>query len=332
VVALSEWLDIAIGVVLVWFLFSLVVSASNEAVVRVLGVRAKNLWQALNQMLDGEAKPRGLVPGVLSLLRKDDFRPDDPGHIRSVTQQLYATRTIQALEVNADPRQKTRIQHLPAAVFAQALLELGTHTPTDGEREIQGFLDSLPAGTPLKAQLTTLWKTAQGDLEKFRRSVEEWFDGQMQRVSAIYKSRVRIVLIAIGILISIAAYGFGLRSDSLALVSDLQGNADLRTAVATTASEATAADLVKLGGPNCGTPAECQLKGLRSFKELNGLDLSFGSARLARGTHGFWRRIGLIRHWEILLGVLITGTAISFGSTFWYDLLRRLVGLRGGST
>src|SRR5688572_4372529 len=49
----SPWLDIAIGVVFVWFFCSLAVSALNEMVVRLLAVRSKQLWLALNQMLDG---------------------------------------------------------------------------------------------------------------------------------------------------------------------------------------------------------------------------------------------------------------------------------------
>jgi hypothetical protein len=33
-----------------------------------------------------------------------------------------------------------------------------------------------------------------------------------------------------------------------------------------------------------------------------------------------------------LLGVLITGVAISFGATFWFDITRRLVGLKSSGT
>lgn len=63
----SEWLDISVGVVLVWFVFSLVVSATNEAINRLLAIRAKNLWQALNQLLDGKGTPRDNRRCVMAL-------------------------------------------------------------------------------------------------------------------------------------------------------------------------------------------------------------------------------------------------------------------------
>jgi type IV secretory pathway VirB2 component (pilin) len=37
------------------------------------------------------------------------------------------------------------------------------------------------------------------------------------------------------------------------------------------------------------------------------------------------------RHFYAALGVIITGIAVSFGSSFWFALLQRLVGLRGGA-
>src|SRR5438105_4075646 len=105
----SEWLDIAIGVVLVWFLFSLVVSATNEAMNRVLAIRAKNLWQALDQLLDGATTPHGLIVNTFGLLRPTDHRPNDPASQATVTHQLYGTKTVQALESHPESNKKTRI-------------------------------------------------------------------------------------------------------------------------------------------------------------------------------------------------------------------------------
>jgi hypothetical protein len=49
---------------------------------------------------------------------------------------------------------------------------------------------------------------------------------------------------------------------------------------------------------------------------------------------GLGERLGFLlpwRHWLAFLGVLITGVAISFGSTFWYGVLKRVVGFRPGA-
>ena len=52
----SQWLDIAIGVVFVWFLLALSVTAINEALARFFSLRSKQLWKALHQMLDGQTE------------------------------------------------------------------------------------------------------------------------------------------------------------------------------------------------------------------------------------------------------------------------------------
>jgi hypothetical protein len=343
---ISEWLDIAVGVVLVWFLFSLIVSALNEAITRVLAIRAKELWQALNQMLDGEAQPKGLIVDLLRAPRRDDFRPDDPAKTTSVTEQLYGTKTIQVLESRPQATKKTRLSSLPAPVFAQALIELAIRDAAGGERSIDDFLASLPDTVPLKAQLTTLWATAKRDVTQFRHQVEEWFDGQMSRLGGLYKSKVRVVLVVLGLAVSIGAFGLGMRTDSIALVADLQRNADLRVALATTAGQATSTNLAQQGakqpeGGGCDASAptatvlpliapgaaECQLLGVRSLK---GMDLAFRSD-IPGPSATFANRLGLVLgHWRVFVGVVITGVAISFGSTFWFDLLRRLVGMRSG--
>ena len=81
----SEWIDIALGVVVVWFLLALAVSAVNEAVIRLLAMRSKQLWLALNQLLDTpghQRDPKWLTLRTASAtafsLWKYQGRPEDP--------------------------------------------------------------------------------------------------------------------------------------------------------------------------------------------------------------------------------------------------------------
>jgi hypothetical protein len=56
------------------------------------------------------------------------------------------------------------------------------------------------------------------------------------------------------------------------------------------------------------------------------------------GPRGFWHELratdsgGLRWLWDGLVGRAVTWAALLFGAGFWYDVLRRLVGLKGGST
>jgi hypothetical protein len=120
----SQWVDIALGVVMVWFLFAVAVSGINEGVVKVLALRSKQLWTALRQMLDGAPGPKGVLHSVATLPAQS--RPANPltAADAPVSARLYATMTLQSLEIRSKPTQKTRIENIPASVFSHALIEL----------------------------------------------------------------------------------------------------------------------------------------------------------------------------------------------------------------
>lgn len=167
--------------------------------------------------------------------------------------------------------------------------------------------------------------------------MEEWFDGQMARLSTIYKEEVRVVLAGLGVLVAVVGFAFGLRTDAFRLVSDLQHDRDLRTVVVSAATTAASSDLAKVGCPPTNTTTTttgasdtaCRIKGLASLK---GIDLAVhgGAPPTTASVLGRLGYLNPLHHLLALLGVLVTGVAISFGSTFWYSVLQRLVGLRGG--
>jgi hypothetical protein len=345
----SVWLDIAIGVVLVWFLFALAVSAINEAVVKLLALRSKNLWTSLRQMLDGSEGPQGILHNLVRLPTRTRPSSPYPAANASVSARLYATQTIQALEIRSKANQKTRIEHIPPGVFSHALIELaisaegaasaaleGPGKVEDTLVQVRSYVDNLPPG-PLKSQLQAVMAGVGNDITRFRGGVEHWFDGQMTRLSRLYRAQVHIILILIGLVVAIASFGFGLQSDSLQLVSQIQNDQNVRSAVVGAASDAVRGDLAKAGGCDLTSaattattvsPAQCQLQGLAKLDKLN-----FALSNPVPPAASFGQRLGYLvpwRHFYTLLGVLITGVAISFGSSFWFALLKRLVGLRSG--
>ena len=342
----SEWIDIAVGVVLVWFLLAVTVAIVNELVNRLLAVRSKQLWHALGQILDGDPA-KGLVSSALQLPGNAlDARPmsPHPSDATSCTQRLYATSTIQALENHPDEATRTRINHIPTSVFSQAIIEMATVGPQAAE-SIHAFIDDLPAGR-FKHQLQAIATTAGDDVKAFQAGVERWFDGQMARLSAIYRSQVRLVVTVLGVIVAFVAFAVGLRVDSLRLVTDLQRNENLRAAYATTAGAVaplTNAELAAKGCPPAGgttatTTAPdiaCVAAGLGQAK---GIDMSFAREETVRPGQSFGAgivdRLSSLYDWRRIVGLVVTIAAISFGAPFWWDVLRRLVGLRrpGGST
>jgi hypothetical protein len=428
----SEWLDIAIGVVFIWFLLALLVSVINEGINRVFAFRARNLWRTLEQMLDNNVPKSGRWGGLIGgwaeffhwwgrpfdpnepPLTEPEPDPVDPcesldpaappspaavkdahkrheqrrrQHLKKAqadraeeartctpsrrpttpisagrtTARLYSTGAVQALETRTSPGQQTRISSIPTSVFAQGLIELlvqpasGGGGPVDAAvaaTAIKGYIFNLHDSNPFKAELAALWTTANDDLLQFRTNIEAWFDGQMARVSRLYKKRIRIILIVVGVVVTIATFSIGVRSDALALVSDLQHDQNLREGLVGTATDATSQDLKDLGCPpdastttttaasSASTPTtasdqveQCKLKGAQKLKDF---DLVF-SRPVDRPRSGadVLNRLGFIVtgwHWTLWGGLVITAIALSFGATFWFDVLRRLVGIRKGST
>jgi hypothetical protein len=358
----SEWIDIAIGVVLVWFLLAVSVAIVNELINRLFAVRAKQLWHALAQIMDG-ADAKGLVATTLRLPgSRLDTRPDategapTPGADVTFTsptpagasldcvQRFYATDTIQALENHPEPGTRTRINHIPTSVFSQAIMEMAP-LATGADGKISDFVEQLPDGR-FKNQLRAIAKVAQDDVKAFRDGIEDWFDGQMARLSAIYRSQVRLVVTLLGVVIALGAFTLGLRVDSLRLMSDLQRNENLRTAYASTGTAvagATNADLAAKGCPPAAGATTttvapdivCVANGLGKVK---GIDVAFARAEPSHPGQslgaGIVDRLSSLYDWRRVVGLLVTMAAISFGAPFWWDVLRRLVGLRrsGGST
>src|SRR5690606_13844822 len=104
-----------------------------------------------------------------------------------------------------------------------------------------GFLEKLKEiGSPLHGHLAGVWKSAANDLEQFRKGVEEWFDGEMKRLSILYRRYVRWVVATLGLavvlLLSVDALEYakmllrdnGYRAGITAIAGDSDGLAVLR--------------------------------------------------------------------------------------------------------
>ena len=75
--------------------------------------------------------------------------------------------------------------YISSRSFADAVIDLVVPDP-QGQitmDAIQANLDELPPAMPFRTSLEALVKNANGDVSKFRTSVEQWYDDHMDRVS-----------------------------------------------------------------------------------------------------------------------------------------------------
>lgn len=236
-------LDVAIGTVFVFLLFSLVVSAFNELILSFFDSRAKFLQMGLNELLSKDpAAPAtktwfAKIGGILSQLWSALFVRGKPNEW---TRALCNHGLVNALSRSKGTNTPS---YIASGAFVTALLDLlarrklpgtpnpsvGNTVPMDIDSLIQAIGD-LPDGG-LKQSLLSLVAATGRDLSAFKTALEGWFNASMERVSGWYKRFAQKWMVLIG---------FGLAAavnvDSIHIIQVLSANPNLAKAVASQAA------------------------------------------------------------------------------------------------
>ena len=170
-------------------------------------------------------------------------------------------------------------------------------------------------GYRLRSLLYTAQIHAKGQqvgIEEFQEAVSEWFDDTVARGSVWYKGRMQRIGILCGFLLAIV-----LNADTIGLSNALWHNAMLRESMLQAAQ--TAANQEQLPG---GEQAQQQLEALTNLGLPLGWSFEANPAdpRSLPLTPGGW--------FGKVVGLLLTGFAISQGSQLWFDLMKRLLNVR----
>jgi hypothetical protein len=295
---MTNWaaLDVAIGIVVVYILLSLLASTVNETISTALGWRSRFLEAWLRNVLvdpgerhDAEAKLRDFFDTPL---------------LKPLTRQprLLSTKRMK----------ERRPSYIPSHLFAATLFSPG---PIGEGRSASAALDAAIDGLPsqqLKDVVISLRQTLGDDVDEIRRRFERWYDDSMERVSGWYKRRIRVMLILIGLVVAIT-----LNADTLQISRTLWSDKTVRAAVV------AEADKVPAGGQGTGDLQSVadQVQQIKSLNIPLGWKLEAGDPRdLPHGA----------RLWAAkVIGILITTLAVLLGAPFWFDLLSKIVKLRG---
>jgi len=161
----------------------------------------------------------------------------------------------------------------------------------------------------LKVYLSDL----ESDVKSLGQEVEAWFDRGMARSQGVYKRNAQAVALLIGIAIAIA-----LNADSLHMLDRLSRDPAIRSAISQAAEEVAATNPAQL--------EELESDIDRALSELP-IPLGYGEAIVARqqAAQDSWLIPFIPRRF---VGWLITGFAISMGSNFWFNLLKRVIDVK----
>lgn len=304
-----KFLDIAIGTIFIYLLLSLFASTIMELISTVLEFRAQTLERAIKRMLDD-------------------------GGAAAISKQFYNTAAIKYLG-DTWFKKNMKPSYLMPNNFSKALIDIIIEKSGGKEvtmAQIQAGLNQFKIDHQGSAEsikyMETLVRDANGKVEDFIKLSEQWFNDTMSRTTGWYKRKTQWILIIIGFLMAMF-----FNANTFQVIQYLSDNPKARTEMVERArryvdthKETAAAkdtDLVNKADSLIQSLV-AQDQAILKLKGPIGWETDFCS-----GINKIFIEGNVLIS---LLGWLITALAISLGSAFWFDLLKKLVNLRGSGS
>ena len=248
-------LDVFIGLVFVFLLYSLMATIIQEIIATRFAFRAKVLEKAILRMLEDGKTAKSIpymdrIVGILHIFNLKSLLKD-----KKVAPWFYAHPLIKYL---AEDNWYSKPAYITSANFAKVMLDLlkGFDQPTS--QSLQAIHDSVMAGVIHKLPISlsdtanpavkkivdttakttentieinqstalflrSLWEDSGADITVFHAKLEQWFNDTMERATGWFKKYTRIVLFCIGLAL---AYFFNV--DSFAIRRILTNNRTAR--------------------------------------------------------------------------------------------------------
>ena len=223
--------------------------------------------------------------------------------------------------------------------------------------------ETVPLNSDTALFLKSLWRDSGADVEKFKQKLEKWFDDTMERVTGWYKRYTQVVLFIIGIIIAV-----GFNVDTIKIAKKLAKDPKLReqmvqNAIAYAEKQQEAGsylqqlkslkqdttevsanlesryDKLTKRTDSLTNLADSLLKNeIKNVSDLMALGWHAKSKHTLENTGGFLcfkcndMGTDFSAIFKAIIGWLITALAICLGAPFWFDLLNKLVKLRGTGT
>jgi hypothetical protein len=308
----SAILEVGIGMILIYIMVCLVCSAIREGIEACLKTRAAYLDHGIRELLH-DSKGEGIVrdfynhPLIFGLF-SGEYKP------------AASSKRLPILAAGGNLP-----SYIPARSFALAVMDLAARGPkTDAvSSDPNGPMLSLEAARRnignLKNQavqrvLLSALDAAQGDINKFRASLENWYDSGMDRVSGWYKRSTQWIIFVIGLLVAV-----GINVNTITIADYLFRNEATRSVIVARAEKAES-------NPAVSSENYAELK-----KDLESMNLPIGWSEgwgtpkpgEAAANAGYWNNLA-----APLIGWLLTAFAATLGAPFWFDILNKVMVIR----
>ncbi len=284
---IPQVLEVAIGLIFVYYILGSIVSLVTRMINEMLETRAVALERYLVKVM-GDMN----LGDLLNLPQIKALRP---------------IRYKNFLSVFGSATEPKKIEKIPVATLVDAYFDIVGLTGNKDLNLLQlaELVDKLPDSDGKKAFIGWI-NQGVTDIEDLRKRTTDYFSGLMDQAAATFKSNARsfVIILSIGITLL-----FG--TDSIQLAQTLWTNAELRALAAAKAELVVAEE---------GSDASID----DLVKDLSDLTIKIGwwqSVRpAATATIMDWTWFVFLK----VLGLGLTAAAVSQGSSFWYDLLKKI--------
>lgn len=287
---ISTILETGIGLTVVYYAAGLIVSFIASQISAVYEMRGRSLYRTLNEALANQLDNISAKKLVASLKL-----PSVPFFVRLFRKIRRVGETPKSLD------------NLPASALALALID-----------EVNKGRADIPAVTQIiNAGLTNASDQIEKDAFQFRqaaqKNVETWLDNLMISGSAVYKENIRRVVIGISLLVTV-----GLNIDTIEI-----GRYFWSQPIARQLAAGQADEILKDSKDAQGNIDEQKYQTALSNLEYMKIPMWWPKDKSMKQYFGEMKaaNIGLK-----ITGWIISWAAISQGSSFWYDTLKKIKG------
>jgi hypothetical protein len=320
----SKILDVAIGLVFVYIIVSVLCTAVREGIEAFLKTRAAYLEHGIRLLLQ-DHKGSGIASEIFNHPLIDGL------FIGAYKPRSTTTDGSRPLTGGDLP------SYIPTKSFASALLDIAARGPATASLDRYGApisLDAIrrnvtaniPNNPKIQRIVLHAVDTAQGDLDKAQKAIEDWYDSAMDRVSGWYKRSTHYIILVIGLLIAV-----GMNVDSVAIIDQLYKSDATRDAVVAAASHAAdsynkaANNTRNIAGEALGKGNDPYVAAKTALNDLH-LPVGWDKAKLSfsRPAKNKWLK-SVVFPW---IGWILTALAASLGAPFWFDVLNKFMVIR----
>jgi len=287
--SIPQVLEVAIGLILIYYILGSIVSLITQWINEALESRAVALERYLIKIVGDKN-----LGDLFNLPQIRALRP---------------IRYKNFLSVFGSATEPKKIEKIPVATLVDAYFDMAGLTGNKDLNLLQlaELVDKLPDSDGKQAFINWI-NQGVTTIEDLRKRTTNYFGGLLDQAAATFKANARSFVIILSMIVTVL---FG--TDSIQLAKTLWTNAELRALAV-----AKADVVVAQGGPNASASIDAL------FKELGELTIQIGwwqTERPAATAQPLdWALfIGLK-----VLGLAITALAVSQGSSFWYDVLKKI--------